>query len=178
MSFLDDLNNAQENRKKREDEEKRRREDAEKKEIEACVRESYEELKRVMLDAAEYGKKSVRHHLHIRSFTQYRIPVEDDYKQPNTFGQFFTKKYGVKRLVRSGGRTEYLYLPFFPYEIIQDIESMLKKYLEADGITRYDFRLSETIYTDGKGKIWNDPKDVPAAASVVYQPALLVEINW
>lgn len=177
MSFLDDLNNAQENKAKREKEEKRKRDEEDQKKLEECLAESYRELKRQMLWEAEEGRKTLSFQLFIRSLKVMRVSIENDKREPKNSGEWFTKKYGEKRLIQSSKGTEYLYSPLFPLSVIRRIENTYKAFLEADGITNVTFEETDLVYTDGD-KRWYEKREAPASAYVLYEPKFDVNVSW
>ena len=93
MGFLDDLNNAQENKIKREIEEKRKTEAEIQKRLEECVKTLYtRDLKPRMLDQAEHGKKYLKESFRFYSLAMYRTIIEEDDREPKDAGQWITKK--------------------------------------------------------------------------------------
>lgn len=177
MSFLDDLNNAKENKVEREQEYKRKMEEEEQKKIEECLKEEYRRLKAEMLWVAEDGKKSIEYPLYVQPLGPYRVSIEEDSKAPKTAGQWIIKKYGFKRLIRECGKPVYLYSSLFPYEIIKRIETTLKDFLLKDGIENVIIEETDIAYTDGN-KFWDNKMKAPASAYVLYQPRFNVKIQW
>ena len=173
MSFIDDLNNAQENKIKREKEEKGKLEEK----LDECLIEAYEELKKEMIKEAEKGRRSIDYPLYIYSIKTFQVPIKEEDRVPKTAGQWITKNFGQESLVFEPPKAEYVYSPLFSLDIIQKIEKMLANFLEEDGITDVSFMEIGLVYTDGE-KRWYERSKAPVSAYVLYEPKFLVSIKW